>query len=706
MTSSPAGRIEELVSELLEHDRLYYLEGKPRITDAEYDQLFRELRGLEAEHPELLLPRSPTQRVGAPLEDGESFQKVQHAVAMLSIESLFGREEVDEFVEKIERFLGLETTADLEWSVEPKFDGVSAALVYEQGKLVQAVTRGDGKVGEDVTSNLRTVRNVPLELTEGALPVPRVLEVRGELLIALERFERFNALRSERGQPTLANARNATAGAVRRNDPGEVARYPLEFHAYSAPRVEFEGAGPEFATHSELFAAIRAWGLPDSGHGRSVRGTDACVAYHDELEERRDSFPFEMDGIVAKLERFDLRQRLGSTARATRWQYAHKFAAREATSTLRAIEAQVGANGRLTPRAHVEPVEVAGVTVRHATLHNADHVSGLGLTVGDRVFLRRAGDVIPQITGVAESARGKAPKGWAASLPESLAEEGGGARAGVFHEWRQSFAIPEACPACGAEVVVEGKYARCTNTYACRPQLVGRALLLTGRGGFEIDSIGEKMVVQLVEAGMLETPADLFHLDPERLVSLERWGQKTVDNLMAQLDERRKVPFDRFLSSLAIPDVGGTTAGLLARHYAGFDELRAATVEDLVVIDGIGEVVAERIVEWFAREESAAFLQRLFDGGVELIYPEQVAAGGAFDGKTVVFTGTLEKMSRAEAKRAVETRGGKVTSSVSAKTDILVVGGKPGSKAKKAQALGVEVLLEADFLAGLDAPEA
>ncbi|MEE8468740.1 MAG: NAD-dependent DNA ligase LigA, partial [Planctomycetota bacterium] len=504
----PARRMAELAGRLDRYGHLYYVEGRSEISDEEYDQLYRELGALEQAHPELTSSASPTQRVGAPLPTGQGFEKVPHAVPMLSIESLFTRDEVGEFSEKIQRFLGLAPEEDLDWQVEPKFDGVSASLIYEQGHLMRAVTRGDGRVGEDVTANLRTIRNLPLGLSDEVRSVPELLEVRGEVLIARERFLAFNRQREAEDRPVLANARNAAAGAVRRGDPAQVARYPLEFHSYAAPRIE---GGPLFETHAELAQALRDWGLPDSGFGRTVKGLPACFDYHDELEAKRDDLPFEVDGVVCKLDRLDLRERLGSTSRATRWQFAHKFRAVEAVSRLRAIEVQVGANGRLTPRAHVEPVEVQGVTVRHATLHNADHVASLGVRVGDQVFLKRAGDVIPKITGVASAAAGRQPAGWAASLPGSLSDPDSGAlRPAVTSGWREEFSMPETCPACSTRVVVEGKHTRCPNLYECRPQVVGRTLLLTGRGGFEVDSIGEKMVEQLVQAGFLESPADLF----------------------------------------------------------------------------------------------------------------------------------------------------------------------------------------------------
>jgi DNA ligase (NAD+) len=700
--SVPAGarrRAQELRAELERHNRLYYTESAPEISDAEYDELFRELQALEALHPELLDPQSPTQRVGSPLPEGSSFEKVEHVEPMISIDSLFSEQEVRDFVERIVRFLKLESESALGWSVEPKFDGVSAALVYEDGRLVRGLTRGDGRVGEDVTQNLRTVRNLPLALDTTKRPAPALLEVRGEVLIALERFRELNAARAARGQEPFANPRNTTSGAIRRNDPAEVARYPLEFHTYGAPRCK----GFEFATQAELNGALLEWGIPFSGLNEQVRGLDGCLAYHRGMEARRDELPFEVDGIVAKLNDLSLRRRLGQTARAHRWQYAHKFAPREATTLLRAIEVSVGTNGRLTPRAHLDPVDVGGVTVRHATLHNVGHVGTLGLRVGDRVFVHRAGDVIPQVTGVAKAAGARPPAGWKDSTPEELLDEAGEPLPGMFVGYGQEFRAPERCPACGTEAVNEGKYWRCPNLHACGPQLVGRTCQLAGRGAFEIDRIGEKQIAQLYGAGLLEGPADLFFLGADEsgraaLLELERWGAKSVDNLLAQIEERRRVPFERFLVALCIPEVGTATARLLARRFESLDELRGAPAELLLEIDGIGPEVAAQLEGWFARDENQRLLARLFEGGVEILYGTGTSVGGAFAGKTLVFTGTLESMTRQEAKHSVESQGGWVASSVSAKTDYLVVGGKPGSKAKKAEALGVEVLLEEVFL--------
>jgi len=691
----------ELVLQVEAANRAYYVEGQSPWSDAEYDRMFQDLVAAEREHPEWCTPNSPTQRVGAPLPEGSGFAKVRHVVPMLSIESLFDADQVREFESKMRRFLGLTEEQALEFSVEPKFDGVSLALIYERGALVRALTRGDGEVGEDILANVRTIRNVPLRLPQSAWGIPDLLEVRGEVLIARDRFEAFNQQRVAEGQPRLANARNATSGALRRNDPAEVARYPLEFHSYSAPRMEGLAKAP--TTQMELFEALRAWGLPASGYQELAHGIDGCLAYQARLEADRDSVPFEMDGIVAKLNRLDLRERLGNTARATRWQYAHKFVPRSEVSTLLAIEVQVGAKGRLTPRAHVSPVEVGGVVVRHATLHNEDHVLKLGLHPGDRVYLERAGDVIPQITGVAVAAQGSEPEGWSAGLPESLFESEGSLRPGVIARYGEAFSMPTHCPACGAPVVRSGKYVQCPNVHGCLPQRMGRTIHFAARAGIEIDSIGEKAIAQMFQAGLIQGPADLFLLKAEDLLQLDRWGEKSVANLLDQLRSRRQIPFGKFLAALAIPGLGETVGDLLARHFHSFDELAHADLETLQHIDGLGPKTSAQIRAWLEDPRNTEMVQRMFDAGVTLVVPGAVQ-GGVLAGKRVVFTGTLVQTSRAEAKKLVEEAGGQVSSSVSPKTHILVQGGKPGSKAKKAAELGVEVWDETTFRERLGLP--
>jgi len=695
-----ARRAEELRAEIARHDRLYYVEARPVLSDAEYDRLFRELAEIERRRPDLVQPDSPTQRVGAPLAEGQGFWTVRHEVPMLSIESLFTAEEVLDFVGRIRRFLKLGELEPLEWVVEPKLDGVSISLLYVEGSLQRCLTRGDGEVGEDVTANLRTVRSIPLRLLAESRAAPGLLEVRGEVLIEREAFRHFNKEREAAGRALLANPRNAAAGAVRRNEPAEVARYPLQFLAWSIARVE----GAELATHWEALAALRDWGFPTPPRARRVDGLEGCFDYHRELELERAAIPFEVDGIVAKLDRLALRERLGATARSTRWQFAFKFPPSEATSVLRAIEVQVGAYGRLTPRAHLDPVQIGGVTVRHSTLHNAEHVRALGLRIGDRVFLHRAGDVIPQVMGVAEAAAGAEPADWRERLPEDLrADEGigGGVRPGVQRGWTEAFAMPERCPACGATLEQDNKYWRCPNVYGCPPQVVGRTLQLARRGAFEIDRLGEKMVEQLHAAGHLRSPADLFHLPAirDQLLELERWGEKSVDNLVKEIERARQVSFERFLTALAIPDVGAATARALARHFPSLEALAVAEVGELQEVEGVGPEVARSLLSWFAGEENRALLERLFEGGVEIDYSARAQVrSGPLSGKSVVFTGALERMTRAEAKRLVETAGGRVTSSLSASTDLLVRGAAAGSKARKAAELGVATIGEQEFL--------
>jgi DNA ligase (NAD+) len=692
-------RIAALRAEIARHDHLYFVEARPVLSDAEYDQLFRELMQLEREHPELVTPDSPTQRVGAPLSEGQGFERVRHEVPMLSIESLFSEEEVREFDARIKRFLKLEATSELEWVVEPKFDGASVALTYIDGRLARGLTRGDGVVGEDITANLRTVRSIPLLLRGDARPVPPLLEVRGEILIELEAFREFNRTREAEGRALLANPRNAAAGALRRNDPAEVARYPLTFQPWAVTRWH----GVELANYWDSLSALRDWGLPTGDYGKRASGIEACLRYKREMETGRAALPFEADGIIGKLDLLELRERLGATARAVRWQFAFKFPPNEATSRLLAIEVQVGPYGRLTPRAHLEPVEIGGVTVRHSTLHNEGYVRALGVRIGDRVFLHRAGDVIPQVMGVAEPAQGNAPADWESesTLPESLRHPESGLVGSVQRGWKEAFEMPRTCPSCGTETVQEGKYWRCPNVYGCEPQVVGRTLALTRRGAFEIDGLGEKLALQLYRHGFMRSPADLFHLEHRRaeLIELERWGEKSVDKLLAEIAAARRIEFDRYLTALAIPEVGSATARELARHFRSLEELAGATLDELQHVEGVGPEVAAALRAWLERAENRALIERLAEGGVEIVYPDLSAlASGPLAGKTLVFTGGLESLTRQEAKRLVEGLGGKVASSLSARTDLLVAGAGGGGKRKQAAELGVEVIDEARFL--------
>ncbi|HET6203128.1 MAG TPA: NAD-dependent DNA ligase LigA [Planctomycetota bacterium] len=663
-------RVERLREEIRRHDHLYYNLGRPEISDEEYDRRFRELRRLEEAHPELLTPDSPTQRVGAPLPEGSRFAAVPHSVPMLSIESLFSAEEARDFDERIRRFLGRE--APIEYAGEPKYDGVSAALVYEEGRLVLGLTRGDGRTGEDVTGNLRAIRAIPLRLLGEARP-PARLEVRGEVLMSLRAFGALNRRLVEEGEAPFANPRNATAGTLKRLDPRIVAARGLDFIAWGLGRCE----GVEFPSHVHAMERLRGWGFRPSPQLRLCPSIEDVIGYHDELEAQRDRAEHEMDGIVAKVNDARLQQELGFTARAPRWALAFKFRARRAETRVKRISVQVGRTGKLTPVASLEPVPLAGVVVRNATLHNADTVAARDVREGDWVVIERAGDVIPSVV---------------ASIPER--------RTG----FERPFAMPERCPACDAPVVVEGKVHLCPNP-SCPEKIRGRVLHLASRRAFDIDRLGEKVVDQLMKGGLLREPADVFRLRREDLAVLERWGEKSADNLLEQIERARSVPLARFLFGLGIPEVGEATAKLLAERFGTLEAIEQASVEDLESVHGIGPEVAKSIHAFFRDPHERRFLDGLRAAGVR---PKPGAAprGGRFAGKSFVFTGALS-MPREEAASLVEAEGARVSDSVSSKTSYVVAGADAGSKAEKARRLGVPVLTEEEFrslLAGRAVP--
>ena len=663
MKNAARRRIEDLREQILEHDYRYHVLARPTISDAEYDRLFRELQALEREHPDLVTEDSPTQRVGAPLEEGTGFRQVKHAIPMRSIESLFGEDEVREFDLRIKRFLGLPAEERIDYAAQPKYDGVSASLLYEKGLLRLGLTRGDGVTGEDITSNFRAVRAIPLRL-RGDSP-PQLLEVRGEVLMALPAFEKLNReLEKEGGEP-FANPRNATAGTLKRLDPEIVSRRDLSFVAWDAPRVQGRG----FQTHSEAMGALELWGFNvERQRLRACRGIDEVVEYYQALEAKRDASKFEMDGIVAKVDRLRLWEELGSTARAPRWALAYKFKARQASTRIESIRVQVGRTGKLTPVASLEPVALAGVTVRNATLHNADYLAEKDIRVGDHVVIERAGDVIPAVV-------------------KPLVERRTGRE--------RRFQMPRRCPACGTEVVVEGKFHLCPNA-SCPEQIRGRILHLASRRALDIDRLGWKIVDQLMQAGLLREIPDVFKLRRERLVELERWGEKSADNLLAQIETAKKPPFARFLHALGIPEVGEATAKLLADHFDTLEGLAGAGEEELQRIHGIGPEMAASIAGFFRAAPNRRMLEKLFEAGVEVQYP--LRAKGKLVGKTFVFTGGLSSITREEAGELVEKLGGKISSGVSAKTDYVIAGADPGSKLEKAKKLGVKILEEKEFL--------
>lgn len=665
MTSKEAAskRIEALRAEIREHDYRYYALARPSISDAAYDRLFEELKSLEAEHPELVVGDSPTQRVGAPLAEGAGFRQVKHAAPMLSIESLFSAEQVRDFDEKIKRFLGRPLEELVEYAAEPKYDGVSASLLYEKGIFVQGLTRGDGVTGEDITANLRAVPAIPLKLR--GKDWPKLLEVRGEALMTLSSFRKMNEDLEKEGEEPFANPRNATAGTLKRLDPQVVATRNLQFIAWDLTRAR----GHSFETHSEQMERLQEWGFPiEAKTLRVCRGIEDVLAYHAELEEAREKADFEMDGIVAKVNRLQLWDELGLTARAPRWALAFKFKARQAVTRIESIRVQVGRTGKLTPVAQLEPVALAGVTVSNATLHNAEYLAEKDIRIGDRVLIERAGDVIPAVVKpLVEKRSGKEKK----------------------------FVMPGKCPACQSEIVAEGKFHFCVNA-SCPEQLRGRVLHMASRRALDVDGLGWKLVDQLMQAGLLREVSDLFKLRKEDLAALDRWGEKSAQNLVEQIEAAKHPSFARFLHALGIPEVGEATAKLLAEHFGRLDELAAASEEDLQNIHGIGPEMASAIHGFFRVAANRKTLEKMFEAGVEIQYAKKIA--GKFSGKTFVFTGGLSTMSRDEAGEMVEKLGAKISSSVSAKTDFVVAGTDPGSKYEKAKKLGVKILDEKEFL--------
>jgi len=677
MSASPqvVERADALRELLHHHAHQYYVLDTPEIPDAEYDRLFAELQALEDAHPELRAPGSPTQRVGGkPLE---GFAKVRHQVPMLSIRTETDIEATgaQNFDGRVRRELGLaETDPPVEYVAELKFDGLAINLRYEHGVLVQAATRGDGEVGEDVTQNIRTIGQIPLRLGAGA---PPVLEVRGEVYMRRDDFERLNELQREKiakgakGEKTFVNPRNAAAGAVRQLDPAIARQRPLSFYAYGWGEItSVEQGGPGYETHYQLLQALRAWGLPVSTFTKLARGAADLVSYHQAIGAERDQLPFDIDGVVYKVDSLALQRRLGFVTREPRWAVAHKYPAQEQLTTVESIDVFVGRTGKLTPVARLSPVFVGGVTVTNATLHNEDEARRKDVRVGDTVIVRRAGDVIPEVVSVVSDKR---------------------------MQDAQLFTMPRHCPVCGSEAVREEGEAdyRCTGGLFCGAQRKQAILHFAQRRAMDIEGLGEKLVDQLVEAGVVKTLPDLYRLGLANLCALERMGEKSARNLLTGLEQSRQTTLPRFLYGLGIRHVGEATARDLARHFGNVDAIMDASAEQLLQVPDVGPVVAESIHTFFAQPHNREVVEQLRDCGVSWADGEPAAqAPKPLAGKTVVLTGTLPTMSRDEAKDLLEAAGAKVAGSVSKKTDYVVAGAEAGSKLDKAQELGLTVLDE------------
>lgn len=659
--------IESLRAQIRTADDQYYNRGHSDISDAEYDALFVRLRKLEAAHPDLVTPDSPTQRVGAPLPKGGSFPTRKHLAPMGSIESIMAAEDVREFCARAQKLLALPDGETIRWSCEPKLDGASANLLYEHGELACGLSRGDGEQGEDLTANLRTIRNLPLRLC-GDGPFPARIEVRGEVIMSRRGFQALQEREETSAEGQFRNARNTVAGTLKLQDPRVVKRRPLDFIAFAVGHVE----GAEFGTHAELRAQLAAWGFQVAEPFRVVDGTDGVLAFRDELEAARDELPYELDGIVAKVDRSDWQTQLGRTSRTPRWALAYKFAPRLAQTRVLAIGAQVGRTGAVTPVAHLEPVDLAGVTVRNASLHNWALLKERDVRQGDLVEIQRAGDVIPEVVRVIADAR---PHDSQPATP------------------------PASCPSCDGPLQEEGKFVYCSNL-DCPDQLVGRIVHLAGRRAFDIEGLGPKQVEQLVAARLVASVEDVFALAAKKpqLLELERWGEKSTQNLLDRIESCRTPTLARFLHGIGIRHVGETTAKDLAAHFGSLDALAAANAEALMAVDGVGEEVAAAVVEFFGSPKNRATLQALAAAGVQ---PQTQAAtgGGPLAGRVFVFTGGLSTMSRDDAKAKVEALGARTAGSVGKKVTDVVAGADAGSKLEKAQALGLNILDEAAFTA-------
>ncbi len=655
-------RIQELRSRINYHNYRYYILDDPEISDAQYDRLMRELRELERKFPALITPDSPTQRAGA--LPSKTFDPVPHTRPMLSLGNAFDRNEVEEWMERVGRGLG--TREKIELVAEPKLDGCAVELIYERGLLVRGSTRGDGMVGEDVTWNLKTIKDIPARLK--GRHVPDYLEVRGEVYMELGKFEQLNRRQAEKGEKLFANPRNAAAGSLRQLDPKVTASRPLNIFIYDVGRIR----GVELESHLRMLKALNELGLRAIGRAEFCESLEEVFEYYDRLTEEREKLPFEVDGIVLKVNRFDLRQKLGARTREPRWAVAYKFPPREEVTKIIGIDVQVGRTGTLTPVAKLEPVRVGGVTISRATLHNEDQMAEKDIRIGDYVVVRRAGDVIPEVVK---------------PIP--------GRRTGK----ERRFKMPETCPVCGADVVrPEGEAARrCTNI-SCPAQVERWIKHFASRAAMDIEGLGPKLIDQLFDRGPLKEVSDLYFLKKEQLMGLERMAEKSAQNIIDAIEASKDRPLGRIIYALGIRHVGEHVAEVLAEEFETIDALMKARLEELEEIHEIGPIVAGTVYEFFRNEGSRKIIKKLKEGGVKFQAVKKSAAGRKLSGLSFVFTGTLSSMSRDEAQVRVKELGGKASSSLSAKTDYLVAGAEPGSKLTKAENLRVKVINEKDFL--------
>lgn len=660
-----ANKIEALREKIRYHEHRYFVLDAPEISDAEFDRLVKQLRALEADHPDLITPDSPTQRVGG--KPSEGFVKVPHSRPMLSLDNAYSDEELLDWERRVHQLSGRD---DVDYACELKLDGMSMALWYRDGKLARGITRGDGSTGEDVTMNVRTIRSVPLSISAEARKkagLPRDFEVRGEVVMPLAAFQRMNEEREKQGLAKFANPRNAAAGTIRTLEPNVVAQRRLDFYSYFL-LVEGRNA---LDRHSDALKALSAAGFKVNPNFATARNSGEVLKFVRKWEEKRDSLPYEIDGIVVKVNSFALQEELGFTGKAPRWAIAYKYAARGGVTQVEDIQVQVGRTGKLTPVAWLSPVSIGGTTVTRATLHNMDEIARLGVKIGDWVAVERGGDVIPKVTGIVED---KAhPRG------------------------HKKFHMPERCPVCGGKVVrVEGEADhRCVNAN-CPAKLKETIRHFAARSVMNIEGMGESLVDQLVERGLVKSVADIYDLTLEKLVALERMGEKSAQNVLEQVEASKKLPLYRVIYGLGMRFVGERTAELLADHFGSLDALMDADLEQLQEVNEVGPRVAESIRDFFAEKRNRDLVERLRKAGLRF-EAEKKKRGTKLAGKTFVLTGTLANYSRDQVKKMIEDAGGKVTGSVSKKTDYVVAGADPGSKLDKARELGVKVLGEKEM---------
>jgi len=660
MDSSISKRIEELRQALHRHNYRYYILDDPEISDAEYDRMMQELIELEARHPELSSPNSPSLRVGAP--PVEKFEAVEHSLPMLSLENGFNDADIMDFDRRIKKNLNID--GEIIYTAEPKLDGVAVELVYENRRLVTAATRGDGFSGELITPNVRTIHAVPLMLhNTKARKAPLLLEVRGEVYIGKDAFKRLNAERLEENLPPFANPRNAAAGSLRQLDSKITAKRPLEIFVYGVGQV----TDLALASHWDVLLALQEFGFKINPLIRSKITIQEVIECYRDLSEKRHLLPYDIDGMVVKVDRFDYQRRLGATSRSPRWAIAYKFKAIQETTRIVDIVVQVGRTGTLTPVAHLDPVKIGGVTVSRATLHNEDEIKRKDIRIGDTVLVQRAGDVIPEVVKVITSKR--------------TGEE-------------KTFNMPHGCPVCSSSVVrSENESAiRCINT-SCPAQVKERIKHFASKGAFDIDGLGDKLIEQLVEKKLLHSYADIFRLNEDVLKDLERMGSKSAANIVQAVEQSKEIPLNRFIYALGIRHVGEHVAGILARTFKSFENIITAKSETLETVHEIGPAVAQSVADFFGQHENQEIVEDMIDGGIRILEVFDQKQN-MLSGKTFVLTGTLKTMTRDEAKKRIEAAGGKVSGSVSRKTDYLVVGASPGSKFNRAEELGVNIIDE------------